>query len=77
MPALLLSPIARWLALGALLLAIAGGLYACGRDDGREAARTESLDRTIKAVETRRDAEDDAARQPDPAGRLLDRWGRD
>lgn len=77
MPALVLSPIARWAAVGALLLLLAGGLYACGRDDGRDAARTESLERTIEAVETRRDAEDDAARQPDPAGRLLERWGRD
>ena len=77
MPAILLSPAARWVAAAVLLLALASGLYACGRDDGREAARTESLNRTIDAMEIRRDAEDDAARQPDPAGRLRDRWGRD
>lgn len=73
MPAFLIP----YLAGGALLLAIAGGLYACGRDDGREAVRTESLQRTIEAVETRRDAEDAAAREPDPAASLRDRWGRD
>ena len=59
------------------VLLLAGGLYACGKQDGRDAARVESLDRTVKAVETRRDAEDAAAREPDPAERVHERWGRD
>lgn len=77
MPAFLLSPAGRWLVGVAGVLLALGLLYACGRQDGREAARVDSIERTLEAVETRRDVEDTVAAEPDPIERLLERWGRD
>jgi hypothetical protein len=78
MPALLLSPVARWLASALAVLAIAGGLYACGQLEGRSGARVDSLERAIEAVETRREEDDRAARDPDPVERLrTEGWQRD
>ena len=75
--AILASPLGRAGALAAIALLVVAGLYLAGQRDGREAARTESIERTLEAVETRRDVEDRTAREPDPAGRLLEDWTRD
>lgn len=53
----LLSPVGRWAGAAALALAVAGGLYACGRQDGADAARRQALERSMEA----RDAADRAA----------------
>lgn len=83
MPALLLSPAARWLAVGAVLAALVG--YAAIERAGRQAARAEAalaiaeanaLRDRIRHMEVRREAEDDAARDPDPAGWLRERYRR-
>jgi hypothetical protein len=83
MPALLLSPVARWLVVGAVLAALGG--YAAIERAGRQAARAEAalaiaeanaLRERIRHMEARREAEDDAARHPDPAGRLREHWRR-
>lgn len=59
------------------ILALLGTLYACGVQEGRGDARVESIERTLEAVETRREVEDTVAREPDPVGSLLDGWARD
>lgn len=83
MPAFLLSPLARWGAV-AVLLAVLGGwgfLERAGRisaDLRAAAAEREAagLRLTIQHMGVRRDAEDAARRDPDPAGSLRDRWSR-
>jgi hypothetical protein len=83
MPAALLSPAARWLAVGAVLAALAG--WGAIERAGGQAARAEAalavaeanaLRERIRHMETRRAVEDDVAREPDPAGRLRERWSR-
>ena len=83
MPALLLSPLARWAALGVVLVGMAGWgwIERSGRisaDLRADAAEKESasLRLTIEHMGVRRDAEDAARRDPDPAGSLRDRWSR-
>jgi len=83
MPALLLSPVARWLALAAILAALAGwgaieraGRQAATADAALARAEAAALADRIKHMEARREAEDDAARDPDPAGRLREHWRR-
>jgi hypothetical protein len=83
MPALLLSPLARWLALAGVLAALAGwgwveraGRHAAAADAALARAEAAALTARIRHMEARREAEDDAVRDPDPAGRLLRDWRR-
>lgn len=82
-PAALMAPLARY----ALPLALGGGLFvwAWAERAGRQIATLEAaearrevaaLEARIRNMETRRDVEADVAREPDPAGRLRDRWTR-
>jgi hypothetical protein len=82
-PALLLSPLVRWGALAVLLAALMG--WGAVERAGRQAATAEaalaraqaaSLAARIQHMETRREAEDNAARSSNPAGELRDRWRR-
>jgi hypothetical protein len=64
MPALLLSPLGRWLGLALAVLALAGGLYACGRDAGQDAARGDAAQ-----------SEQNARREGDAAAAAAERDG--
>ena len=83
MIAALASPLARWAAVGAAVGLLA--LWGWAERAGRQAASLEAaqarrevaaLDARIRNMETRRDVEADVAREPDPVGRLRDRWTR-
>lgn len=83
MPALLLSPVARWLALAGVLAAVAGwgaieraGRQAATADAALARAEAAALTARIRHMETRREVEDNVSREPDPAGRLRERWSR-
>lgn len=83
MPAWLLSPLARWGALAALVAALAlwGWLERAGRQVAvleaaaaqREAA---GLRERIKHMETRNAVDDAVRREPRPIDRLRDEWSR-
>lgn len=84
MPALLLSPVARWLAIGAVLAALAG--YAAIERAGRRAAvlreaaaiqRAQSAEARIRHMEERNAQDDRARRSADPVGELRGEWSRD
>jgi hypothetical protein len=84
MPALLLSPITRWLAIGAVLAALAG--YAAIERAGRQAARAgeaaaiqraQSAEARIRHMEERNAQDDRARRSADPVGELRGEWSRD
>ena len=80
----LATPIARWLAAGAALLAVGawGALERAGRQAAvleAAAARREAagLREVIRRMETRNAVDDAVRREPSPADRLRDEWTRD
>lgn len=83
MIAALASPLARWAAIGAVVVGLAGwgaleraGRHAAAADAALARAEAAAMAERIRHMETRREAEDDAARDPDPAGRLRRDWRR-
>jgi hypothetical protein len=83
MPALLLSPLARWGALAAVVGALA--LWGWAESTGRQVAVLEAaearreaatLRERIKHMETRNAVEDAVRREPSPVDRLRDEWSR-
>lgn len=83
MIALLASPIARWAGVAVVigLVALWGWSERAGRQVAvleRAAAVREAagLRETIRQMGVRREAEDAARNDPDPAGSLRERWGR-
>lgn len=81
--AFVLSPLGRWAGVAAVLGAVA--LWGWAERAGRQVAVLEAaaavreangLRETIRTMEVRRDADDAARRDPDPAGSLSERWGR-
>jgi hypothetical protein len=84
MPALLLSPVARWLVIGAVLAALGGwgAIERAGRQAARagEAAaiqRAQSAEARIRHMEERNAQDDRARRSADPVGELRGEWSRD
>lgn len=84
MPAFLLTPIARWAALAALVGAVA--LWGWSERAGRQvavleaaAARREAAqaNERIKNMETRNAVDDAVRRLPRPTDSLRDEWSRD
>lgn len=80
----LLSPLGRLAGMGALLaLALGwGGLERMGRISAGARADAATLalagaEDRIRNMEARHEADDAAARERDPAGRLRDGWSRD
>jgi hypothetical protein len=83
MPAFLLTPIARWALLAAVVAAVAGwgALERAGRQAAvlREAAavvRAEAAEARIRNMEARNAVDDGVRREPRPADRLRDEWSR-
>lgn len=70
---LLLSPLGRWLGGLLALLALAGGIYAYGRSDGREAVETEQRQQSIDTIRRMQDADVSTGNADDDADWLLDR----
>jgi hypothetical protein len=67
----------QWLAAGvAAMAAIGAALFTARRGGMRDQAAREMAQR-VEARNVRDAMDRDVARQPDPAGRLLDRWSRD
>jgi hypothetical protein len=84
MPAFLLTPIARWAALAALIGAVA--LWGWAERAGRQVAaleaqaaeqRADAAEARIKHMETANAEADRARRDPNPIGSLRDEWTRD
>jgi hypothetical protein len=84
MPALLLSHITRWLAIGAVLAALAG--WGAIERAGRQAARADAafaraqvanLEARIRNMEARNAVDDAVRRERDPTDRLREEWSRD
>lgn len=81
MPALLsffgISPLGalKWVAIAGAVLAVLFG----ARQAGKNAAKVEQLQATIKAVKVRNEIEDEIRRMPDGAAadELRKRWSRD
>lgn len=83
MPAFLLTPLARYAAVAAVLLGVAGWGWLERADRISADLRADAAEReaaglriTIQHMEARRHVEDDVARDPDPARSLRDRWSR-
>lgn len=79
----LATPLARWAAAGAVLLAVGawGALERAGRQAAvleARAARLEAngLREVIKRMETRNAVDDAVRREPEPVSRLREEWGR-
>lgn len=75
-PAFLLSPAGRWLAAGALALAVVGGAYTKGYFNGRAAYKAKIERQISDAVKKGTEARDNSLRELD-AGRVPDEWFRD
>lgn len=73
MIALLLSPLGRWLAGALAVLALAGGIYAYGRHEGREAIEAEQRQDHIDTIRRMRDADVSRGNAADDADWLRDR----
>jgi type VI protein secretion system component VasK len=80
----LTTPIARWLAAGAVLLVV--GAWGALERAGRQAAALEAraaiqeangLRETIRRMEVRNAEDDRARRSSDPVGELRGEWSRD
>jgi hypothetical protein len=82
--AFLLSPLGRWVAVGAVCAALAG--WATLERAGRQAARAgelaavreaNGLREVIRRMETRNAVDDGVRRERDPVGELRREFGRD
>ena len=82
MIAFILSPLGRWAAVGVLLASVAswGAFERLLRQSAQADARAarsalEACQANARNMEIRRHEEDRASRDPDPVGRLRERWG--
>lgn len=68
-----------WVVIAGVAVALVAGLAIVAKllSAGRAQERADASTRIIKDVEKRHEVEADVAREPDPAGRLRDRWSRD
>ncbi len=57
--------------------AVVGSVFLMAKRIGAQAAVQDQARKTLETVETRNAVERDVAREPDPAGRLRQRWSRD
>lgn len=61
----------------AAALAFLASVYLSIRRAGRDAERAAAQARALRNVEKRNEVDRAVAREPDPAGRLRDKWSRD
>jgi hypothetical protein len=61
----------------AVALGLLVTVYLSIRKSGRDAERAAAQARVLRNVEKRNEVDRTVAREPDPAGRLRDKWSRD
>jgi hypothetical protein len=59
-----------------MAIGVAAAAFMWARQSGKNAARAEANEQTLKDVETRNAVERDVAREPDASKRLFDEWKR-
>jgi hypothetical protein len=71
------SRVGGWVAGAGAVLGVVGAAWWRGRAAGTASARARAVEADLRSRETRDAVERDVAREPDPAGRLRERWSRD